>query len=49
VQVPHGSGPTRDLDIICLDMPSGEVAEVSSSYDLSILSSKAVATHLRDH
>jgi hypothetical protein len=29
------------LDIICVDMPSGEVAEKSSSYDLSIFSSGA--------
>jgi hypothetical protein len=27
------------LDIICVDSPSGEIAEVSSSYDLSIFSS----------
>jgi hypothetical protein len=37
-QVPHGS---RQLDIICVDTPSGEVAEKSSSYDLSIFSSRA--------
>jgi hypothetical protein len=43
VQVPHGSGPTRDLDVICLDMPSGEVVQVSSSYDFSVLSLKADA------
>jgi hypothetical protein len=40
-QVPHGSGPMRELDVICVDVPSGEVAEKSSSYDLSILSSGA--------
>jgi hypothetical protein len=42
VQVPHGSGPVWDLDVICLDTPSGEV-EVSSSYDLSIFSPKTDA------
>jgi hypothetical protein len=26
------------LDIICLDTPSGEVVEISSSYDLSVFS-----------
>jgi hypothetical protein len=40
MQVPHESGPARDLDVICLDMASGEVVEVSSSYDLSIFSPK---------
>jgi hypothetical protein len=39
MQVFHGSGPARDLDVICLDTPSGEV-KVSSSYDLSIFSLK---------
>jgi hypothetical protein len=29
------------LDIICVDTPSGKVAEMSSSYDLSIFSSRA--------
>jgi hypothetical protein len=36
VQVPHGSGPAWGLDIIYVDTPSSEVAEKSSSYDLSI-------------
>jgi hypothetical protein len=36
------SGPTWDLDVICLDTPSGAV-EVSSSYDLSIFSLKTDA------
>jgi hypothetical protein len=40
--VPHGFGPVWDLDVICLDTPSGEV-EVSSSYDLSIFSPKTDA------
>jgi hypothetical protein len=41
VQVPHGSGPARDLDIIVLDTPSGEVIQISSSScDLAIFSSK---------
>jgi hypothetical protein len=31
------------LDVICLDMPSGEVVKVSSSYDLSCFSLKAGA------
>jgi hypothetical protein len=38
LHVPHGFEPTRGLDIIYVDMPSGEVAEKSSSYDLSIFS-----------
>jgi hypothetical protein len=33
--VPHGSGPARGLDIIYVDIPSGKVAEKSSSYILS--------------
>jgi hypothetical protein len=40
-QVPHGSGPTRGMDIIYVDTPSGDVAEKSSSYNLSIFSSRA--------
>jgi hypothetical protein len=43
MQVLHQSGPTWDLDVICLDAPSGEVVEVSSSYDLSIFSPKTDA------
>jgi hypothetical protein len=39
VQVPHGSRPAGGLDVICVDTPSGKVAEKSSSYDLSIFSS----------
>jgi hypothetical protein len=31
------------LDVICLNTPSGEVVEVSSSYDMSIFSSKTDA------
>jgi hypothetical protein len=41
VQVPHGSRPARGLDIICVDTPSGKVAEKSSFYDLSIFPSEA--------
>jgi hypothetical protein len=40
-QVPHGSGPTRGMDIIYVDTPSDEVAEKSSSYNLPISSSRA--------
>jgi hypothetical protein len=43
VQVPRGSGPTRDLDIIVLDTPHGEI--LFSSCDLSIFSSKAGSHH----
>jgi hypothetical protein len=43
MQVLHESGPAQDLDVICLDMASGEVVEVSSSYDLSIFSPKTDA------
>jgi hypothetical protein len=32
-----------------LDMPAGEVVEVSSSYDLFLFSLKAVVMCLRDH
>jgi hypothetical protein len=38
----HTGGPARDLDVICLDTPSGEV-EVSNFYDLSIFSLKTDA------
>jgi hypothetical protein len=31
VQVPRGSGLVRDLDIIVLDTPRGEMIEISSS------------------
>jgi hypothetical protein len=31
----------QGLDVICVDTPSGEVAKKSSSYDLSIFSSRA--------
>jgi hypothetical protein len=41
MQVPHGPGHARGLDVICVHTPSGEVAEKSSSYDLSIFSSEA--------
>jgi hypothetical protein len=40
MHVLHGSGPAWGLDIICVDTPSGEVAEKSSSYDMSIFSSR---------
>jgi hypothetical protein len=33
------------LDIICLDTPSGEVVEISSSYDLSVFSSGVGSPH----
>jgi hypothetical protein len=33
------------VDIICLDTPSGEVVEISSSYDLSIFSPGADSPH----
>jgi hypothetical protein len=39
--VPRGTGPVWRLDIICVDTPSGEVAKMSSSYDLSLFSSGA--------
>jgi hypothetical protein len=41
LQVPHGSRPVQDLDVIYVDTPSGKVIEVSSSCDLSIFSSGA--------
>jgi hypothetical protein len=41
VQVPHGSGPARDLDVIDLDTPSAGVIEISSSCDLFIFPSIA--------
>jgi hypothetical protein len=44
-QVPSGFGPARGLDIICLDTPSGEAVEISSSYDLSIFSPGAGSPH----
>jgi hypothetical protein len=44
-QVPSGFGPTRGLYIICLGTPSGEVVEISSSYDLSVFSSGAGSPH----
>jgi hypothetical protein len=37
-QVPHESEPMWGMDIINVDMPSGEAAEKSSSYNLSIFS-----------
>jgi hypothetical protein len=43
MQVPHGSELAWDLDVICLDTPSGEIVEVSSSYDLSVFSPKTNA------
>jgi hypothetical protein len=43
VLVPHGFGHARDLDVICLDRPSGEVIELSSSCDLFVFSPKAEA------
>jgi hypothetical protein len=47
VQVPHGSEPARDLDFICLDTHSGEVVEVSSSYDLPVFSPKIDAQFIK--
>jgi hypothetical protein len=41
VQVPPGPGPMQAMDIICMDTPSGEAVEKSSSYNLSIFSSRA--------
>jgi hypothetical protein len=41
VQVPHGSGPARDLDVIDLDTPSARVIEISSSCDLFVFPSTA--------
>jgi hypothetical protein len=41
MEVPHGSRPVWDLDVIYVDTPSGEVLEVSSSCILSIFSSGA--------
>jgi hypothetical protein len=41
VQVPHGFKPVCGLNIICVDTPSGKVAEKYNSYDLSIFSSGA--------
>jgi hypothetical protein len=35
-QVAHGSGPAQGLNIIYVDMPSGEVDGKYSSYDLAI-------------
>jgi hypothetical protein len=43
VQDPYESRPTRDLVVICLDAPSGEIVEVSSSCDLSVFSLKTDA------
>jgi hypothetical protein len=39
VQVPLGFGPARELGVIYVDMPSGEAAKTSNSYNLSIFSS----------
>jgi hypothetical protein len=41
VQVPHGSGPVWGMYIIYVDTHSGEAAEKSSSYNFSIVSSRA--------
>jgi hypothetical protein len=41
VHVPHGIGPARAMNIIYVDTPSGEAAEKSSSYNLSVFSSWA--------
>jgi hypothetical protein len=41
MQVPHRSRPTWGMDIIYVDTPSGETTEKSSSYNLSIFSSRA--------
>jgi hypothetical protein len=41
----HRFGPAQELDIICLDTPSGEVVEISSSYDLSVFSLGAGSPH----
>jgi hypothetical protein len=46
-QVPPGFGPARGLDIISLHTPSGEVIEISSSYDLSIFLSGASSLHVK--
>jgi hypothetical protein len=40
-QVPHGSGPTREMDIIYMDTHISEAADKSSSYNLSKFSSGA--------
>jgi hypothetical protein len=40
-QLPRGSGLARGLDFICVHTPSGEDAEKSCSYDLSIFPSIA--------
>jgi hypothetical protein len=49
VQVQHGSGPARELDIIVLDTCRGEVIDIlSSSCDLLIFSSK-VGSHLGEN
>jgi hypothetical protein len=44
-QVPPGFGLAQGLNIISLDTPSGEVVEISSSYDLSVFSSGAGSSH----
>jgi hypothetical protein len=49
MQVPHGSRPASDLDVIILDNPHGDVIEISSSScNLSIFSSKADSHHDED-
>jgi hypothetical protein len=40
VQVPHGSGPAWDFDVIDLDTPGVGVIKISSSCDLSVFSSQ---------
>jgi hypothetical protein len=40
--------PARDLNVICLDTPSGEVVEVSSSCNLSVFSLKTNAQFTED-
>jgi hypothetical protein len=47
MHVPSRFGPARGLDIICLDTPSGEVIEISSSYDLSVSLPGAVSPHAK--
>jgi hypothetical protein len=40
VQVPHGSRPARDFDVIDLDTAGAGIIEISSSCDLSVFSSQ---------